>query len=145
MPEIEVKDNPFDLRQMIAAENDPRQRVLLMLVQQGNDRWAENTRAVQENAAAVQSIAKDLEALFTSFEERTKTDDALKNQGKGAGRILLAVIGAAQIIGLAVWTDTRADVKEANAALISSKTTAAVVEARLASIEAVVRSWKTQP
>lgn len=64
----DVRRNPFDLKQLIAAENDPKQRVLLMLVNTFNDNLAANTVAVEENAKAVNNIARDLESLFTKFE-----------------------------------------------------------------------------
>lgn len=135
-----MRQNPFDLEQMIAAENDPKLRVLLMLVNTFNANLAANTTAVE-------GISTKLDNHLTKFEQRSAADDELRNQGKGAWKVLAWVLGGVQVIGLGIWIEAKADIKDIHAAIIASQKTGAAIEARAAShemrltaIEAATRS-----
>jgi len=136
----DVRRNPFDLKQLIAAENDPKQRVLLMLVNNFNDNLAANTIAVEDNAKAVNNIARDLESLFTKFEERAAKDDEMRNQGKGAWRVLAWVFGVVQVGAAYAWVDTRAELKELRMGIVASQKADATLEAKIYALEAATRT-----
>ena len=57
-----MRQTPFDLEQMIAAENDPQRRVLLLLVNTFNVNLAANTHAVE-------SLSTKLDDHLTNFEQ----------------------------------------------------------------------------
>lgn len=135
-----MNNNPFDLQQMIAREDDPKLRVLLMLVNTFNENLAANTIAVDANAAAVNDIAAKLDSHLVAFEERAEKDDAMKNQGRGAWRVLAWVFAAAQAVGAAVWIDARSEIKEIRNEIQLSQRVEAALGARITAIEAVTRT-----
>lgn len=136
----DMRANPFDLRQLIAQENDPKMRVLLMLVNNSNDNLAANTVAVEANISAINELANRLDKHLVTFEQRALRDDEIRNQGKGAWRILAWVLGLAQAAGAYVWVDIKAEIKELHLANISSQKAEASLESRINSIEAVTRT-----
>lgn len=136
----DMRANPFDLKQLIAQENDPKMRVLLMLVNNSNDNLAANTLAVEANISAINELANRLDGHLVTFEQRALRDDEIRNQGKGAWRILAWVLGLAQAAGAYVWVDIKAEIKELHLANVSSQKVEASLESRINSIEAVTRT-----
>lgn len=136
----DMRANPFDLRQLIVQENDPKMRVLLMLVNNSNDNLAANTLAVEANISAINELANRLDGHLVTFEQRALRDDEIRNQGKGAWRILAWVLGLAQAAGAYAWVGTKAEIKELHLANISSQKAEASLESRINSIEAVTRT-----
>lgn len=136
----EMRSNPFDLRQLIAQENDPKMRVLLMLVNNSNDNLAANTVAVEANISAINELAIRLDGHLVTFEQRAMRDDEMRNQGKGAWKVLAWVLGIAQAAGAYVWVDIKAEIKELHLSVVSSQKADATIESRLNSIEAVTRT-----
>lgn len=136
----DMRANPFDLKQLIAQENDPKMRVLLMLVNNSNDNLAANTVAVEANISAINELANRLDGHLLTFEQRALRDDEIRNQGKGAWRILAWVLGLAQAVGAYVWVGTKAEIKELHLANVSSQKVEASLESRINSIEAVTRT-----
>lgn len=132
-----MQSNPFDLRQLIANEDDPKLRVLLMLVNTFNENLAANTVAVDANASAVNEIAAKLDSHLLAFEQRAERDDAMRNQGKGAWRVLAWVFAAAQGVGAMVWMDTRNEIKDIHASILLSQRVESSLTSRITAIEAV--------
>ena len=86
----------LDIDKLITDENDPKFRVLLMLVKSLSDYLAGNTEAVND-------MSNKLDAHLSAFEARATRDDELRNQGRGAWRVLAWVLGGVQVIGLGIW------------------------------------------
>lgn len=135
-----MQSNPFDLRQLIANEDDPKLRVLLMLVNTFNENLAANTVAVDANASAVNEIAAKLDSHLLAFEQRAERDDAMRNQGKGAWRVLAWVFAAAQGVGAMVWMDARNEIKDIHASILLSQRVESSLTSRITAIEAVTRT-----
>ena len=135
-----MSTNPFDLRQLIANEDDPKLRVLLMLVNTFNENLAANTVAVDANAAAVNDIAAKLDSHLVAFEERAAKDDALKNEGKGAWRVIVWVFGGFQAVGLASLIYLSGELKDIHASIMLSQRVEAVLASRITAIEAATRT-----
>jgi hypothetical protein len=135
-----MSTDPFDLRQLIAHEDDPKLRVLLMLVNTFNENLAANTIAVDSNAAAVNEIASKLDTHLLAFEERAAKDDALRNQGKGAWRVLAWVLGIVQVIGLGIWGEAKGEIKDIHAALTAAARADASVDSRITVLESVMKA-----
>lgn len=135
-----MSTNPFDLRQLIANEDDPKLRVLLMLVNTFNENLAANTIAVDANAAAVKDIAAKLDGHLVAFEERAAKDDALKNEGKGAWRVIVWVFGGFQAVGLASMMYLSGELKDIHASIVLSQRVEAVLASRITAIEAATRT-----
>ena len=121
--------NPqFDIGKMIAEENDPKLRVLLLLVNAFNENLTDNTTAIQNRG-------QKFDEHLTNFEQRAAQDDAMKNQGKGAYKVVAFVIAAVQVIGMAIWMQAREDIKEIHAAIADGKTAVTRFEERLKALE----------
>ena len=121
--------NPqFDIGKMIAEENDPKLRVLLLLVNAFNENLTDNTTAIQ-------SLGQKFDEHLTNFEQRAAQDDAMKNQGKGAYKISAGVIAFVQVIGMAIWLQASADIRQIHAAIADGKNAVARFEERLKALE----------
>lgn len=118
----------FDIGKMIAEENDPKLRVLLLLVNAFNENLTENTTAIQ-------NLGQKFDEHLTNFEQRAAQDDALKNQGKGAYKVAAFVIALVQVIGMAIWLQARADIKDIHSAIADGKNAVARFEERLKALE----------
>jgi len=124
-----ASNTQFDIGKMIAEENDPKLRVLLLLVNAFNENLTENTTATQ-------SLGQKFDEHLTNFEERAAQDDALKNQGRGAYKVAAVVIAAVQVVGMGIWLQAKADIKEIHAAIADGKTAVTRFEERLKALEA---------
>ena len=131
--DINMRQNPFDLEQMIAAENDPKFRVLLMLVKSLSDYLAGNTEAVND-------MSNKLDAHLSASEARAARDDELRNQGRGAWRVLAWVLGIVQVIGLGIWVEAKSEIKDIHAALTAAQRADASVDSRITVLESVMKA-----
>lgn len=118
----------FNLEKMIAEEPDPKFRILLLLVNSIKD-------SLVESNGVMRQFGQQLDSHLTRYEQRTASDDALKNQGKGAYRVAAAVIAIVQVIGMAIWLQAREDIKEIHAAIADGKTAVVRFEERLKALE----------
>lgn len=132
----------FDIDQLIAQEDDPKFRVLLVLVKSMGDYLHDNTKAMSD-------LSSKLDTHLTAFEARAARDDELRNQGRGAWRVLAWVLGIVQVVGLGIWVEAKNDIKGIHEAITLGQQTDKLIEARTAShetritaIEAVTRTNK---
>jgi len=133
-----MRQTPFDLEQMIAAENDPQRRVLLLLVNTFNANLAANTTAVE-------GISTKLDNHLTKFEQHMALDDELRNQGKGAWKVLAWVLGGVQVIGLGIWVEAKAEIKDIHASIAIAQRNDATIEARCVAHEARLTALERKP
>ena len=106
----------LDIDKLITDENDPKFRVLLMLVKSLSDYLAGNTEAVND-------MSNKLDAHLSAFEARAARDDELRNQGRGAWRVLAWVLGIVQVIGLGIWVEAKSEIKDIHTALVAAQRT----------------------
>ncbi len=118
----------FDIGKMIAEENDPKLRVLLLLVNAFNENLTENTTAIQ-------NLGQKFDEHLTNFEQRAAQDDALKNQGKGAYKVAAFVIALVQVIGMGIWVQAREDIKDIHGAIAKGELAVTRFEERLKALE----------
>jgi hypothetical protein len=100
----------LNLDLMIADENDPSRRALLLVL----SAIANNVSA---NTHTTESISKSLEVHLESFKEHADQETALLNGWKGASKIIVWVFSIAQIVITASiihigarFTDIEADI-----------------------------------
>jgi len=99
-----ISDNQsLDISQMIADENDPKQRAFLIVLHSINLNLEANTRTITD-------IADKLDTHIQTFESRVNTEDTLINQGKGAWKIMAWVLGIAQVAALGLWANLQGDI-----------------------------------
>lgn len=95
----------MDLDHLIAQEDDPKQRVFLILLNNLNASLIDNTKATS-------IIGSKLDEHLTNFEVYTKDKDQLLNQGRGAWKVAAWVLGLAQVVAGVVWMDIRAELAD---------------------------------
>lgn len=117
-----------NIEDMIAEENDPKQRAFLIVLNAINQSLLANTRTIRD-------ISEKLDDHLTNFEEHAAEDAAMQNKGKGAWKVAAWVLGAAQIAGLATWTTVSSDLKSIHETLQAGQVTDARIEARVLNIE----------
>lgn len=117
MPEVSTPT--FDINRLIAEEDDQKRRVLLLLVNAFNENLAENTQAVRTNAQEVRDIGTKLDNHLIAFEERAARDDELRNQGKGAWKVLGWLLGIVQAVGLSIGIYMARDLGDIHSAIVA--------------------------
>ena len=75
---------------LIAEENDPGKRTLLLLLSSLNANLIANTKTTEV-------VSNDLAALGVAFSAHAANEEALMNKGRGAWKVLATVMGLAQI------------------------------------------------
>ena len=123
----------IDIDKLITDENDPKFRVLLMLVKSLSDYLAGNTEAFND-------MSNKLDAHLSAFEAHAARDDELRNQGHGAWRVLAWVLGGVQVIGLGIWVEAKSEIKDIHAALTAAQRADASVDSRITVLESVMKA-----
>lgn len=80
-----------NLDALIADENDPGKRTLLLLLSALNANIIANTKTTEV-------VSTDLASLGSSFSVHAANEEALMNKGKGAWKVLAVVLGLAQVL-----------------------------------------------
>jgi hypothetical protein len=89
-PQRRASDHrPLDIENMIAEENDPRQRAFLIVLNSINNNLNANTKTTTE-------VAEKLDAHLTNYEQHTMDEAALINKGIGAWKVIAWILGLAQ-------------------------------------------------
>ena len=117
-----------DIEQMIAAEDDHKQRAFLIVLNSINNSLIANTHTIQE-------VSDKLETHLTNFETHTREEDALLNKGRGAWKVAAWVVGVVQVVGVGIWADTRNDIKTLHAAVAALTASDSRMDARVAVLE----------
>lgn len=117
-----------DIEAMIAAENDPKQRAFLIVLNSIN-------QSLEANTVVTSHLSSKFDSHLTAFEEKVKADAELLNQGKGAWKVIAWVLGGAQalLIGLAGFAAT--DLSAIHKDLNEGKRLDAQLDARVKSLE----------
>lgn len=95
----------LDIESMIAAEDDSKQRAFLIVLNSINNSLVANTSTIRD-------ISEKLETHLTNFDTHTQNEEATLNKGRGAWRVIAAVLAQLQAVNLPV------NVKQINGALI---------------------------
>lgn len=95
----------LEIAQLIAAENDPKQRASLLVLHAISLLLESNTKMVVD-------IAMKLEKHLEVFSLHATEEQKLMNQGKGAWKIMAWVLAAVQALGIVLWNDVRSSQKE---------------------------------
>lgn len=80
----------FDIEHLIAGEEDPKQRVYLIVLNNLNNSLVANTDTIR-------SVSSKLDTHLMNFESYTKDKDAMLNKGRGAWKVAAWVLGIAQV------------------------------------------------
>lgn len=98
----------WDVEKMIAAENDPKQRLQLIVLNSMKNAVLANTRVSE-------ATAERLDQHLTDYQEHTKAEAALLNKGIGAWKVVAGVLVAAQSVIIAGVTYVMTDLKDIHA------------------------------
>ena len=116
------------IEDMIAAENDPKQRSFLIVLNSINNALLANTETVRD-------IKNSLDDHLAQYARHTQNDDELRNQGKGAWRVLAWVLGSAQAVLLGGAVALNADLRDIHAAVVTLQQADAVLAGRVGTLE----------
>ncbi len=121
-----------DIDLSIAAENDPRQRALLIILQSINRSLIANTRATQDTASGLAVHSENFKTHLSNFEKHALNEEAIMNKGKGAWWVLTIVLTIAQSFVIYAWRDSKFELDamkaEARAASILHEKMSARIE-----------------
>ena len=125
----------LDISLMIAAEDDPKQRAFLIVLNSIN-------LSLEANTVTVKEISSKLESHLLAYNQSTKDSEEIINKGKGAWKVIAWIIGLAQVIGLAAWIQLRSDLTELTANSRNTQLTDVRVNARLDALEGITTKSK---
>lgn len=92
-----MPDSADEIQSLIREEPDARTRALLLILARIDDSLRENTRQTHD-------LGMKLDAHLTRYEEQARADSALREQTRGAWRVLAYVLSFAQAALLAGGT-----------------------------------------
>jgi len=118
-----------DIEAMIAAEDDPKQRSFLIVLNSINN-------SLMANTTVTTNLSTQFGEHLERFEEKVAEDARLLNQGKGAWKVAAWVLGAAQSIVVALALFAAKDISSIHEELVAGKNTDMRIEARLEKLEA---------
>jgi hypothetical protein len=94
-----------DIADMIAAENDPKQRAFLIVMQAMNLNLTYNTASTRE-------VSSKLDRHLQHFEERSEREDARINKARGMWKIIAWFLGVAQLGVVSLWININNDLND---------------------------------
>lgn len=121
---------PLDIDQLIMAEDDPKQRAFLIVLNSINNSLIANTETIKD-------VSEKLDAHLTSYENHVEQEEALLNRGRGAWRVMAWVISGVQVIGLGIWAMAREEIKEIHVMMQAEQKQLAQLESRVLFVERV--------
>lgn len=120
--------NTLTIEQMIAEENDPRQRSFLIVLNSINNSLVANTKTISD-------VSEKLDSHLTIFEQKAQADAEIMNKGKGAWWVIAGVMGFVQVACMVLFTNISSDLKSIRTEIQSSALVDARIEARIAALE----------
>lgn len=123
----------LDISQMIADENDPKQRAFLIVLHSINQSLEANTTTVRE-------ISDKLEGHLEAFGVHVATEEKMINQGRGAWKVVAWVISVAQVLASAAWYQQRNDIADLTKAVQTELVSDVQVKTRVDVLEKAVLS-----
>ena len=113
--------NAADIEALIAKENDPNNRMYLIILSSINQSLIANTTSLI-------SISEKLDSHLTTFELHIKAEDAMINRGRGMWYVMGSVLALAQLWGGYTWIQMRTDMESIHTAIVAAQ----IVDARTA-------------
>lgn len=97
-------ENNEDISDMIRQEDDPKNRALLIILQNINLSLIANTKTVND-------IDEQLNKHMELYNKRIEAEDALYNKGRGAWKVVSWIFGVIQafLIAIVVHANTQLD------------------------------------
>ena len=117
-----------DIEEMIAAENDPKIRLQLMVMNRINLSLIANTSQLGD-------LSNQFERHLKTYQTNTAAFEAALNKGRGAWRVAALFLGIVQIVGISLWVDFKADFKELQIAESKDQSVHADIIARIVNLE----------
>ncbi len=124
-----------DIDSLIASEDDPKQRALLIVLQAINRSLIANTIATQQTQTDVEKHRADFSVHLKNFEAHAVNEEAIMNKGKGAWAILAVVLSLAQAIAIYGWQTSRTEIEAMKAEAHLAEVTHLKLQARIEQLE----------
>ena len=117
-----------EIRKLIADADDPKDRAFLIILSAINDSLIANTQTIS-------SVSEKLDTHLTKFEEHTRIEEAMVNQGRGMWKLAAGFLGVLQAVGLALWMSVSSSIAELSDFAHKDIAQHAVIDNRLNSLE----------
>jgi hypothetical protein len=118
----------LDIEDMIADENDPKQRAFLIVLNSINNGLMANTTATRD-------MSDKFDSHLSAYDQRTEAESEMVNKARGAWRILAWVLGACQALVLMLGTALFNDLGEMHTMFRAGQLTDVRLEARIINLE----------
>ncbi len=115
----------FDIEALIMAEDDPKQRTFLIVMNNINMSLLSNTKAVTD-------LRSEFVDHLETFKQHATQEERIFNQGKGMWRVISVVIAVVQVIFGYGWMEMTTRMKSIEASITSSQMADAKQEQRWA-------------
>lgn len=100
-----------DIDALIARENDPERRTMMLVLQSINRSLIANTMATQKIQGEVERHRAEFAVHLKNFESHAINEEAIMNKGKGAWAILAFVLSIVQAIAIYGWKESRNEIE----------------------------------
>lgn len=99
-----------DIERLIAIEDDPKQRALMIVLQSINRSLIANTISTQSTQIEVEQHRKDFVVHLANFERHAMNEEAIMNKGRGAWWVMAFVLSIVQAIAIYGWKESRDEI-----------------------------------
>lgn len=123
----------LDIETMIAEENDPQQRAILIVLNNINVSLLANTESIRE-------IGSRLESHLDEYQSHVDKENAIKNKGIGAWKVLAWVLGIAQTVVIGVGVSINSKLNEHTTTIQSAQIVDAKILERQTALEDLVHT-----
>lgn len=127
-----VDADNWNVESMIAEEDDPKQRLLLIIMNSIKN-------ALQANTRVAEATASRFDEHLTHYEKRNQDEAALINKGIGAWKIIAWVLGIAQTALIGGVGYVASDLRELHNEAKTASVESAKIEVRLTAVELAAR------
>ncbi len=124
-----------DIERLIANEDDPKQRGLMIVLQSINRSLIANTISTQSTQLEVEKHRQEFMQHLNNFEKHAMNEEAIMNKGKGAWWVLSAVLMVAQSFVIYAWRDSRIEIESMKASAIESELLHGKLKSRIEYLE----------
>lgn len=104
-----------DIERLIAIEDDPKQRALMIVLQSINRSLIANTISTQSTQIEVEQHRKDFVVHLANFERHAMNEESIMNRGRGAWMVLSTVLTLAQGVAVYGWNASRNEIESMKA------------------------------
>lgn len=134
--------SPLDIERLIAQEDDPKVRAQLLIMNSINNSMIASTDMTIANTRATESLNNNFQVHLKNFSDHVKTQDEIRNKGRGAWWVLSWVLGAGWVVTLGFVSFAWGAITGNQRAIADLQITDIRQDGRITQVERVVQERK---